>query len=216
MSGFQKVFASEIKRYARAETGEMLKVLSKKVKEQGRQLKELSALVKALQKGIPEPERKTVSTASLTPEQIALADGYGRNGMHDLAKKTGLTQRQLAMLLGVSLVSVSKWLSGKTEPRAPMKGAIVELLKLDKAAIIAKLPEDARENRRSRRIAADRRRAKEKAAKKRARKAAKAGADGVKVRRVKVKKLPKEASISADAAAKAVAALMNSQAPISE
>ena len=205
MSGFQKQFVNEIRRLARSEAAALVKDLQKKVSS-------LSQRVKALESGAPV--KKTAAAAKSTKSaDPSLADGFKKNALKDLAKKNTLTQRQLAALMGASLVSISKWLSGKAEPRAKAKAKIMELLAMDKKALKALLPEEARENRKTRRQAAERAKKLKKAAKARA-KAAKANGGAKKIRKVKVAKPQTEASISTSAAQAAVVALMN--APISE
>ena len=204
MSSFQKQFVNEIRRLARSEATALVKDLQKKVSVMAKRLKALESGCKI--------KVSASAAAALDSGAKELADGYRPTALKDLAKKNALTQRQLAILLGSSLVSISKWLSGKAEPRAKGKAKIMELAALDKKELMARLPEDIRENRKSRRKAAERAAKMKKAAKARA-KAAKANG-GKKFRKVKVAKPQTEASISSKAAEAAVAALMN--APISE
>lgn len=213
MSTLQRVLVNEIGKIVHAEVKGVLKDLKKKVADQALEIKALTAAIKALGGAIQAPPAKPKAAAlnlDLTPERQDLAAKYDKNTLVDLVRKTGLTQRQLAILFDTSLVSISKWMSTKALPRDAMKAAIVEVANLDKADIIARLPEDARENRRSRHQKTVHRRAVAKAAKTRKRNAQKDG----KIRKARVKKVPSTASISADDAAKAVANLMT--APVSE
>lgn len=213
MSSLQKVFVNEIKRVAHAEVNALLKDLRKKIADQSREIKALTATIKTMGGevvALAEPPKAAVLDLTLTPERQALVEKFNKNTMIDLARKSGLTQRQIAMLLGTSLVSVSKWTSGKAQPRDAMKAAVVELLSMDKPAIIARLPEEARENRKTRHQKAVRSRAMVKAAKTRSRNAKSGG----KIRKARVKKVPSTSSISVEDAAKAVANIMST--PISE
>ena len=191
----------------------MLKDLRKKIADQSREIKALTATIKTMGGevvALAEPPKAAVLDLTLTPERQALVEKFNKNTMIDLARKSGLTQRQIAMLLGTSLVSVSKWTSGKAQPRDAMKAAVVELLSMDKPAIIARLPEEARENRKTRHQKAVRSRAMVKAAKTRSRNAKSGG----KIRKARVKKVPSTSSISVEDAAKAVANLMST--PLAE
>ena len=213
MSSLQKVFVNEIKRVAHAEVNALLKDLRKKIADQSREIKALTATIKTMGGevvALAEPPKAAVLDLTLTPERQALVEKFNKNTMIDLARKSGLTQRQIAMLLGTSLVSVSKWTSGKAQPRDAMKAAVVELLSMDKPSIIARLPEEARENRKTRHQKAVRSRAMVKAAKTRSRNAKSGG----KIRKARVKKVPSTSSISVEDAAKAVANIMST--PISE
>lgn len=214
MSSLQKVFVNEIKRVAHAEVNALLKDLRKKVADQSREIKALTATIKTMGGEVvapAAPPKAAELDLTLTPERQALVEKFNKNTMIDLARKSGLTQRQIAMLLGTSLVSVSKWTSGKALPRDAMKAAVVELLSMDKAAIIARLPEEARENRKTRHQKAVRSKAMVKAAKTRSRNAAKGAG---KIRKARVKKVPSTSSISVEDAAKAVAGIMGT--PVSE
>jgi transcriptional regulator with XRE-family HTH domain len=214
MSSLQKVFVNEIKRVAHAEVNALLKDLRKKVADQSREIKALTATIKTMGGEVvapAAPPKAAELDLTLTPERQALVEKFNKNTMIDLARKSGLTQRQIAMLLGTSLVSVSKWTSGKALPRDAMKAAVVELLSMDKAAIIARLPEEARENRKTRHQKAVRSKAMVKAAKTRSRNAAKGAG---KIRKARVKKVPSTSSISVEDAAKAVADIMGT--PVSE
>ena len=51
----------------------------------------------------------------------------------------GLTQAQMARLIGASSLSVYKWESGKVQPRAAQKEQIAAALKLGKRAVKARL-----------------------------------------------------------------------------
>ena len=191
----------------------MLKDLRKKIADQSREIKALTATIKTMGGevvALAEPPKAAVLDLTLTPERQALVEKFNKNTMIDLARKSGLTQRQIAMLLGTSLVSVSKWTSGKAQPRDAMKAAVVELLSMDKPSIIARLPEEARENRKTRHQKAVRSRAMVKAAKTRSRNAKSGG----KIRKARVKKVPSTSSISVEDAAKAVANLMST--PLAE
>ena len=208
------MFVNEIKRVAHAEVNALLKDLRKKVADQSREIKALTATIKTMGGEVvapAAPPKAAELDLTLTPERQALVEKFNKNTMIDLARKSGLTQRQIAMLLGTSLVSVSKWTSGKALPRDAMKAAVVELLSMDKAAIIARLPEEARENRKTRHQKAVRSKAMVKAAKTRSRNAAKGAG---KIRKARVKKVPSTSSISVEDAAKAVADIMGT--PVSD
>jgi DNA-binding XRE family transcriptional regulator len=60
-----------------------------------------------------------------------------------LAHRTqlGLTQAQMAQLIGASALSVYKWESGKVQPRAAQQAQIAAALQLGKRAVKAKLQE---------------------------------------------------------------------------
>jgi DNA-binding transcriptional regulator YiaG len=59
----------------------------------------------------------------------------------ELREKFGITQSQMATLLGVSYLSVHKWEAGSAHPRAAQLGKIAIASKLGKREVLRKLQE---------------------------------------------------------------------------
>lgn len=149
MTNFANSLKSEIARVARKEIKSDLQALRKTVGSQRsdisalkKQIKQLTALVKSSQKQ---------TKAQATPEaETAKPDGRKRQPpgpatLTAFRAKVGITQAQLAKLLEVSAVSVNQWEAGKTRPRTAQVSKIVEVVKLGKRAVAAKLNEMAEE-----------------------------------------------------------------------
>ena len=107
-----------------------------------RDIKALTGVVKGLQKGLSRP------VASRTPEpKTAPAKPQGASAEFNAEQlaahraELGLTQAQMARLIGASSLSVYKWESGKVKPRAAQKEQIAAALKLGKRAVKARLQE---------------------------------------------------------------------------
>lgn len=143
MTNFANSLKSEIARVARKEVKTDLQALRKTVGSQRsdiaalkKQIKQLTVLLKNSQKQPKAP----VETAAVAASQ----DGRkrqppGPGTLTAFRAKVGITQAQLAELLGVSAVSVYQWEAGKTRPRAAQVAKIVQVVKMSKRAVMAQL-----------------------------------------------------------------------------
>ncbi|MDD5697477.1 MAG: helix-turn-helix domain-containing protein [Victivallaceae bacterium] len=130
MSDLKSVLASEIRRLARKEVKAALLPLQAQVSALKKTVVLQNAKIKALgnrvpAQAIPEPETESASVAD-HPVRITA------EGIVKLRRKLGLTQVQLATLLGASNFSVSHWELGKTKPREICKRKIAALRSLGK------------------------------------------------------------------------------------
>ena len=66
------------------------------------------------------------------PEEEVKAARFSPRLIRSLRKRLGLSQGQLATVVGVSAVSVGLWEQGKTRPTGPNRTALVALRKLGK------------------------------------------------------------------------------------
>lgn len=115
-----------------------------------REVKALSGLVKSLQKGLSRPVVSSRSATSkeakearapkeLPAKRRSVPSDFNAEQLAAHRAALGLTQAQMARLIGASSLSVYKWESGKVQPRAAQKEQIVAALKLGKRAVKAKL-----------------------------------------------------------------------------
>jgi DNA-binding XRE family transcriptional regulator len=150
MSTIANALKQEIARVARKELKDEIAALRKlttahrsEIASLKREIKALHGVVKGVQKGQARPASSS---------QAALADAAptkrrGRQAEFSaeqlLAHRTqlGLTQAQMAQLIGASALSVYKWESGKVQPRAAQQAQIAAALQLGKRAVKAKLQE---------------------------------------------------------------------------
>lgn len=155
MSTIANALKSEIARVSRKEIKAEVLALRKassahraEIAALKRALKTLASLVRQLQKssagaGATVQARPPVAASAGSSERRAVA-GKRRpdfSGELLLAHRTklGLTQVQMARLIGASALSVYKWESGKARPRAAQQEQIAAALKLGKRAAWAKL-----------------------------------------------------------------------------
>lgn len=155
MSTIANALKSEIARVSRKEIKAEVLALRKassthraEIAALKRELKTLSSLVRQLQKSSAGASATVQVTpavaASARPSERRAAAGKRRTDFSGdvlLARRTelGLTQVQMAQLIGASALSVYKWESGKARPRAAQQEQIAAALKLGKRAAWARL-----------------------------------------------------------------------------
>lgn len=149
MSNIADALKQEIARVARKELKGEIAALRKltsthrsDIAALKREIKALHGVVKRLQKGLSRP----VAAPSPKPQENTIKRRGGRSefSAEQLAAhraELGLTQAQMARLIGASALSVYKWESGKVQPRAAQQEQIAAALKLGKRAVKAKLQE---------------------------------------------------------------------------
>lgn len=143
MSTLINSLKSEIARVARKELKEDLQALRKvttshrsEIAALKRQVKSLTTALKAVTK--TSKAGRKISQAS---EEPAAAPGirYSAERLAALRNKFGITQTQMASLLGVSYLSVHKWEAGAAQPRAAQLQKIALVSKMGKREVLQKL-----------------------------------------------------------------------------
>ena len=142
MPDFKQTFQEEVRRLARKE----LKALDEKINEQKK-------TINALQKRINELEKKQVSAAAAKPaaaekvQEAPAQEGrkvrFSPKSLVKFRKKYSLSQKALAILLGVTPFTVSHWEIGKNRPRTVQIEAFSALAKLGKRKVLALVAEKA-------------------------------------------------------------------------
>lgn len=128
MPNIGSVLKSEISRVSRREVrGETL-ALRKSVSQYRAQIADLKRRMQALEQQVRRLGK--VATKMAAPQEMAEpASGlrFSAKGLAAQRKRLGLSAAAVARLLGVSALSVYKWESGKTRPRAKQIEAIATL-----------------------------------------------------------------------------------------
>ena len=143
MPDFKQTFQDEVRRLARKE----LKAFEAKINEQKK-------TISALTKRVNELEKKAAAPAAAAPaaekaQTGAAAENTGRKArfspksLMKFRKKYSLSQKALAVLLGVTPFTVSHWEIGKNRPRANQIEAFSALAKLGKRKLYALVAEKA-------------------------------------------------------------------------
>jgi len=105
-----------------------------------REVKALTSQLKATQrqvKAADAPKAKAV-TEETTPKKSRQIQ-FDAQVLIDKRAALGITQKQMAQLLGASSISVYKWETGHVHPRAAQLERISEVLKLGKRKALALL-----------------------------------------------------------------------------
>ncbi len=127
MPNIGTVFKSEISRVARKEVRGETQALKKSVSQYRSQIADLKRRMLALEKQV---QRLGKAGGKASPQDEDEPGGKIRYSAKSLAaqrRRLGLSAAALARLLGVSALSVYKWESGNTRPRAKQIEAIAAL-----------------------------------------------------------------------------------------
>ena len=150
MNTFSNAFRAEVVRMARKELKPELQGMRKALAHHRSEIAALKREVKALASLLKTSKRK-VKTVEMPKDVVkataAKKPGSGSFGPQALLEKRtalGLTQKEMATLLGASSLSIYKWESGQVQPRAAQLVRIAEVLRMGKREARAKLAEARR------------------------------------------------------------------------
>lgn len=128
MTKLQQVFNDEIRRIAHRELSGVIKALKSQLVEMRKTLREQNLRIKTLEKLQPVPQAKPAALPDAPEKPVRVTPERIRKWR----MKLKLSQTQYAGLLGVNVLSVNHWESGKTEPRESQKQKIALLRDLGK------------------------------------------------------------------------------------
>ena len=142
MPDFKQTFQEEVRRLARKE----LKAFEAKINEQKKTISALTKRVNELEKKQAAPAAVKPGSESV-PAAAPAADGrkvrFSPKSLVKFRKKYSLSQKALAVLLGVTPFTVSHWEIGKNRPRTNQIEAFSALTKLGKRKVLALVAEKA-------------------------------------------------------------------------
>jgi DNA-binding transcriptional regulator YiaG len=129
MPNIGSVLKSEISRVSRKEVRGETQALKKSVSQYRAQIADLKRRMQALEQQV---KRLGKVTTRIAPQSAREAEPeshlrFSAKGLAAQRKRLGLSAAAVAKLLGVSALSVYKWESGKTRPRARQIEAIATL-----------------------------------------------------------------------------------------
>ena len=147
MNTFSNAFRAEVVRMARKELKPELQGMRKAITGHRSEIAALKREVKAVTSQLKATQRQVKAMEAPRAKVIAekAAPKKSRQIQFDaqvlIEKRAGLgiTQKQMAQLLGASSLSVYKWESGHVHPRAAQLARIAEVLKLGKRKALAQL-----------------------------------------------------------------------------
>lgn len=141
MTTFADSLKREIARVARKELKTELAAMRKSIVSHRseiaalkKQLKEQHSMMRQL---VKMANRAGAAAPAVAPaEDTAPAGEFNREAFLERRKELGLTQVQMAKVIGVSALSITRWESGKASPRAAQRASIEEARKLGKRRIM--------------------------------------------------------------------------------
>ena len=147
MTTFSNAFRAEVVRMARKELKPELQGMRKAIASHRSEIAALKREVKALTSQLKATQRQVkvadtpkakVVTEDATPKRSRQIQ-FNAQALIEKRVALGLTQKQMAQLLGASSPSVYKWETGHVHPRAAQLERIAEVLKLGKRRALALL-----------------------------------------------------------------------------
>jgi len=143
MPDFKSTFQDEVRRLARKE----LKAFEAKINEQKKTISALTKRINDLEKkqavtpAAVKPVAETIQAAA--PAAEGRKARFSPKSLVKFRKKYTLSQKALAVLLGVTPFTVSHWEIGKNRPRTNQIEAFSALAKLGKRKVLALVAEKA-------------------------------------------------------------------------
>ncbi len=136
MGKIETMIKSEIQRLARREIRSTFRPLKREVRTMRLKLSSLMKGFSSLNRITKEQVQRASEQFKLesSPDEIKIAR-FSPARIRALRLKKGLSQKELGMLIGVSLGTVVLWEKGKITPKAERKGALIALRKLKKREI---------------------------------------------------------------------------------
>jgi DNA-binding transcriptional regulator YiaG len=144
MPNIGSVLKSEISRVSRKEVRGETQALKKSISQYRSQIADLKRRMLALEQQVKRAGRGRAATSAAAEEPDSGGNlRFSAKGLAAQRKRLGLSAASVARLLGVSALSVYKWESGKTRPRAKQIEAIARLRGMGKREAMKRLEEDA-------------------------------------------------------------------------
>lgn len=142
MPNIASVLKQEIVRIARKEVRGETQTLRKQVSQYRSQIAALKRRLQAVEKQGRKRARAGVEALEgESTEEGQAGLRFRAKGFAAHRQRLGLSAREMALLLGVSQISVYKWEQGKVRPRAGQLAAIAAVRKLGKREAAARLEE---------------------------------------------------------------------------
>ncbi|MDB5882350.1 MAG: transcriptional regulator, family-like protein [Ramlibacter sp.] len=143
MPNIGTVLKSEISRVSRKEVRGETQALKKSISQYRSQIADLKRRMLALEQQVKRV-RKVSAPAVANDDEPGGQLRFSAKGLAAQRRRLGLSAAAVAQLLGVSALSVYKWESGKTRPRARQIEAIAGLRGMGKREALKRLEEAGR------------------------------------------------------------------------
>jgi DNA-binding transcriptional regulator YiaG len=137
MGKLEGVIKSEIVRLAKRETGRVSLPVRRDVRTLKRVVSQLRKSVSTLEKLVAQQQKEL--RKSKVPLEAPLDEvkksRISPRLIRNLRKRLGITQKEMALLAGVTVGAIYQWEQGIFEPRGNKKGVLVALRKLGRRAV---------------------------------------------------------------------------------
>jgi len=137
MGKVESTIRFEITRLAKREVRKISIPLSRDVRMLKGMMSHVRKTVQALERLTAKQQArlgKEEIRLEATPEELKMSR-FSPRLFRSLRKRLGISQKELATLVGVTVGAVHQWESGKFEPREEKKGVIVALRKLGRREV---------------------------------------------------------------------------------
>jgi DNA-binding transcriptional regulator YiaG len=142
MPNIGTVLKSEISRVSRKEVRGETQALKKSISQYRSQIADLKRRMQALEQQVKRVGKANAPAAA--PDEPGGHLRFSAKGLAAQRRRLGLSAASVARLLGVSALSVYKWESGKTRPRARQIEAIAGLRGMGKREAMKRLEDASR------------------------------------------------------------------------
>jgi DNA-binding transcriptional regulator YiaG len=141
MPNIGTVLKSEISRVSRKEVRGETQALKKSISQYRTQIADLKRRMQALEQQVKRLGKATARSGApqVETESAAPKIRFSAKSLVAQRRRLGLSAAALARLLGVSALSVYKWESGNTRPRAKQIEAIAALRSMGKREVAQRL-----------------------------------------------------------------------------
>jgi DNA-binding transcriptional regulator YiaG len=143
MPNIGTVLKSEISRVSRKEVRGETQALKKSISQYRSQIADLKRRMQALEQQVKRV-RKVSAPAAGADDEPGGQLRFSAKGLAAQRRRLGLSAAAVAQLLGVSALSIYKWESGKTRPRARQIEAIASLRGMGKREALKRLEDASR------------------------------------------------------------------------
>jgi DNA-binding transcriptional regulator YiaG len=143
MPNIGTVLKSEVSRISRKAVRDETEALKKSITQYRSQIADLKRRMQALEQQVKRLGKVTAKVAPAQAEAVASGPQvrFSAKSLASQRRRLGLSAAALARILGVSALSIYKWESGNTRPRAKQIEAIAALRKMGRRDVAAQLGE---------------------------------------------------------------------------
>jgi len=140
MPNVASVLKEEIRRLAKKEARILTRPLKQALNAERKQMAALRKQVASLARESRNSARAAAKVVAPAQEgAVAAPVGWRKDTVRSTRKMLGLTQGQMAKLIGVSPISISLWENGRNTPRSKAQVKVLEARKLSRADAQARL-----------------------------------------------------------------------------